>query len=574
MSATLAEALVASLARSGVRRIYGITGDSLNSVADAVRRDGTISWVHTRHEEAAAFAAAAEAYLTGTLAVCAGSCGPGNLHLINGLYEAHRDRVPVLAIASQIPTAEIGSNYFQETHPQELFRECSAYVELVLDAVQFPAVYARAVRTAVARRDVAVLVLPGDVGWQPLKGELVSVPTAAGPVGPTPSDADVGRLAAWLNEGERVTILAGAGCAQAHDELMEVARALCAPVVHALRGKESVEPNNPFDVGMTGLLGFSSGYVAMERADTLLIVGSDFPYRAFYPEKARIAQIDARGEQIGRRTRVDLAVVGDAAATLRALVPRLSRRTGDDHLRASLDHYRKARAELDGLAVPAPDGESLHPQFVARTIDQLAAADAIFTCDVGTPTLWAARYLTMNGRRRLLGSFSHGSMANALPQAIGAQLVAPERPVIALSGDGGLSMLLGELLTLRQHRLPVKVVVFNNGALGFVELEMKAAGLLEYATDLVETDFAALARAAGLRGTRVESSSALRPALEEAFAASGPAVVDVRVNRLELSKPPKLTWAEASGFSLYLMKAVLSGQGDEVVELGKRTLFG
>ncbi len=574
MPTTLAEALVGSLARSGVRRIYGITGDSLNSVADAVRRDGTISWVHTRHEEAAAFAAAAEAYLTGALAVCAGSCGPGNLHLINGLYEAHRDRVPLLAIASQIPTAEIGSNYFQETHPQELFRECSAYVELVLDAAQFPAVYARAVRTAVAQRDVAVLVLPGDVGWQRLEGELPSVPTAAGALGPTPSDADVGRLASWLNEGERVTILAGVGCAQAHDELMEVARALHAPVVHALRGKESVEPNNPFDVGMTGLLGFSSGYVAMERADTLLIVGSDFPYRAFYPEKARIAQIDARGEQIGRRTRVDLGVVGDAATTLRALVPRLARRSADDHLRASLDHYHKAREDLDRLAVPAPDGESLHPQFVARTIDQLAGPDAIFTCDVGTPTLWAARYLSMNGRRRLLGSFNHGSMANALPQAIGAQLVSPDRPVIALSGDGGLSMLLGELLTLRQHHLPVKVVVFNNGALGFVELEMKAAGLLEYATDLVETDFAAIARAAGLRGIRVESSSALRPALEEAFAAPGPAVVDVRVNRLELSKPPKLAWAEVSGFSLYLMKAVLSGQGDEVVELGKRALFG
>ncbi len=574
MSTTLAEALVGSLARSGVRRIYGITGDSLNSVADAIRRDGTISWVHTRHEEAAAFAAAAEAYLTGALAVCAGSCGPGNLHLINGLYEAHRDRVPLLAIASQIPTAEIGSNYFQETHPQELFRECSAYVELVLDAAQFPAVYARAVRTAVAQRDVAVLVLPGDVGWQRLEGELPLVPTAAGAAGPTPSDADLGRLASWLNEGERVTILAGAGCAGAHDELMEVARALHAPVVHALRGKESVEPNNPFDVGMTGLLGFSSGYVAMERADTLLIVGSDFPYRAFYPEKARIAQIDARGEQIGRRTRVDLGVVGDAATTLRALVPRLARRSADDHLRASLDHYHKAREDLDRLAVPAPDGESLHPQFVARTIDQLAGPDAIFTCDVGTPTLWAARYLSMNGRRRLLGSFSHGSMANALPQAIGAQLVSPDRPVIALSGDGGLSMLLGELLTLRQHHLPVKVVVFNNGALGFVELEMKAAGLLEYATDLVETDFAAIARAAGLRGIRVESSSALRPALEEAFAAPGPAVVDVRVNRLELSKPPKLAWAEVSGFSLYLMKAVLSGQGDEVVELGKRALFG
>ncbi len=573
MSRTVAESLVASLAGSGVGRIYGITGDSLNAVADAVRRDGRIAWVHTRHEEAAAFAAAAEAYLTGRLTVCAGSCGPGNLHLINGLYEAHRDRVPVLALASHIPSSEIGSNYFQETRPQDLFRECSAFAELVVEPSQYPTVLGRAMRTAVARRDVAVVVLPGDLGWAPLEGEPLTVPIDAPRATVSPPADRIEALARALNEGRRVTVLAGAGCAGAHDELMAVANALRAPIVHALRGKESVEPDNPFDVGMTGLLGFASGYHAMERADTLLVVGSDFPYRPFYPSKARILQVDLRGEQIGRRARVDLGVVGDAKETLRALLPRLTARTDDAHLTQCLDHYRAARADLDALAVPAPPDRPLHPQFVARTLDALAPQDAVFTCDVGTPTLWAARYLKMNGRRRLVGSFGHGSMANALPQAIGAQLSFPGRTVVSLSGDGGLSMLLGELLTLRQHALPVKVVVFNNGALGFVELEMKAAGLLEYATDLVGADFAAIAKGVGLWSARVDDSAALRPALEAAFAAPGPALVDVRVNRLELAKPPKLSWREVEGFSLYLTKAILSGRGDEVVDLARQS-FG
>ena len=574
MALTLARALVSVLARSGVRRIYGITGDSLNAVADAVRHEPSIAWVHTRHEEAAAFAAASEAYLTGELTVCAGSCGPGNLHLINGLYQAHRDRLPVLAIASHIPSAEIGSNYFQETHPQEVFRECSAFAELVVEASQFPTVLERAVRTAVGERDVAVVVLPGDLGWATLERELAPFPVAPAGARAIPRPDDVDRLAAFLNVGKRVTILAGAGCAEARGPLFALADALKAPIVHALRGKESLEPDNPFDVGMTGLLGFASGYYAMAQADTLLVVGSDFPYRAFYPANARIAQVDLRGEQIGRRTHVELGLVGDAAATLEGLLPHLHRQSDGAHLNACLEHYRKARADLDALAVPAPGAEPLHPQFLARTVSDVAAQDAIVTCDVGTPTLWAARYLRMNGQRRLVGSFSHGSMANALPQAIGAQLAFPARQVVSLSGDGGLSMLLGELLTLRQQALPVKVVVFNNGALGFVELEMKVAGLLEFATDLVATDFAAIARSAGLLGVRVERSSELRPALEQAFGHPGPALVDVCVNRLELSKPPKLTWDEVSGFSLYLTKAILSGKGDEVIDLAKRSLFG
>jgi pyruvate dehydrogenase (quinone) len=565
--------LVDALVAAGVRRIYGIAGDSLNAITDSVRRSGAIRWVHVRHEEVAAFAAGAEAHLTGQLAVCAGSCGPGNLHLINGLYDAHRSRVPVLAIAAQIPSLEIGSGYPQETHPELIFRECARYVELVSQAGQLPRVLGAAMQSAIGHRDVAVVVLPGDVAWREAEGELASstVPSAAPTV--RAGSPELAAAAERLNGCERVTILAGAGCADAHAELVAVAGALRAPVVHTMRSKEFVEPNNPFDVGMTGLLGFSSGYHAMRDSDGLLLLGTDFPYRQFYPEKAVVVQVDTRAEQIGRRTHVDLGVVGDVRSTLQGLVPLLRPKADDAHLTRSLAHYRKAREALDELAVGTTGDEPLHPQFVAKVLDGLAAPDAIFACDVGTPTIWAARYLTMNGRRRLIGSFTHASMANALPQAIGAQLSFPGRQVIAMSGDGGLAMLLGDLLTLRQEKLPVKVVVFNNGALGFVELEMKAAGILEFATELANPAFAEIAKAAGMLGLRVDTADQLAPALSQALAYDGPALVDVAVRRQELALPPSIRWDEFKGYSLYLVKAVLSGRGDEVVDLAKSTLF-
>jgi pyruvate dehydrogenase (quinone) len=569
----LAELLVDTLVAAGVKRIYGLAGDSLNGITDAIRTDERIKWIHVRHEETAAFAAGAEAHLTGSLAVCAGSCGPGNLHLINGLYDANRSRVPVLAIASHIPSYEIGSQYFQETHPESIFRECSHYCELISQSEQMPRVLEIAIQTALAKRGVAVVVLPGDVA---LREATNSTPRLNFPEIHTtirPSDEEIARTAGILNLSRKVTIFGGAGCAGAHTELMELAGKLKAPIVHALRGKEFIEYDNPFDVGMTGLLGFSSGYRAMMDCDTLLMLGTDFPYQQFYPEKATIIQVDIRGEQIGRRTKVDLGVVGDVKTTLRALLPHLTQKTDDQHISASIQHYQKARTALDDLAVGKRGEKSVHPQYVAKTINELAAKDAIFTCDVGTPTIWAARYLAMNGKRRLLGSFSHGSMASALPQAIGAQLVYPDRQVITLSGDGGLAMLMGDLLSLRQLDLPVKMIVFNNSALAFVELEMKAAGMLDFATDLRNPDFAKMAEAAGVLGLKANAPEQLRPLLAQALSHPGPALVEVVVERQELALPPSIKLDQVKGFSLFMMKAVIDGRGSEVIDLLKTNLF-
>ncbi|MEO5956287.1 MAG: ubiquinone-dependent pyruvate dehydrogenase [Nitrospiraceae bacterium] len=570
---TVAALIVETLALAGVKRMYGVAGDSLNGITDSIRKRDDIRWVSVRHEETAAFAAGAEAHLTGHLAVCAGSCGPGNLHLINGLYDAHRSRVPVLAIAAHIPSREIGSGYFQETHPEHLFRECSHFCEMVSHPEQIPRLLEIAVQTAVSRRGVSVLVIPGDIALQPA---VVSGPrlrfAAATPM-VRPSDDEIGRLADLLNGARKITILGGAGCAGAHDQLMELAGKLQAPIVHTMRGKEFIEYDNPFDVGMTGLLGFASGYYAMMNCETLLMLGTDFPYQQFFPEQATIIQIDIRGEQIGRRAKVDVGLVGDVKATLMALSPKLKQNSTDSHLKEACQHYRKARKGLDELASGEPGRKPIHPQYVARLLDEVAAEDAIFSCDVGTPTLWAARYLTMNGKRRLLGSFTHGSMANALPQAIGAQLSHPDRQVITLSGDGGLSMLMGDLLSLRQLQLPVKLVVFRNDSLGFVELEMKAAGFLDFATELQNPDFAKMAEAAGLLGLTAEAPEQMRPMLQQALAHNGPALVEVLVNRQELAMPPSIELNQMIGFSLYMIKAVLNGRGDEVLDLAKTNMF-
>ena len=572
MTATVAEVMVATLKASGVRRVYGLPGDSLNGFTDALRRDGEITWEHVRHEEAAGFAAAAEAALTGELAVCAGSCGPGNLHLINGLFDANRSRVPVLAIAAHIPAEEIGSGYFQETHPDRLFGECSVYCELVSVPEQLPRVLEMAMRAALARRGVAVVVVPGEVFLA--DAPAGSRPTAIRATQPLvrPDEESLAAAARVLNNASAVTILAGAGCAGAHDQLIALAEALKAPVVHAFRGKEFVEHDNPYDVGMTGLIGFSSGYRAMEHCDALVMLGTDFPYRPFFPEGVPVVQVDVRGEQIGKRVPVQVPLVGTVKDTADALLPLLEPKTDSVHLDRMTAHYRRTRARLDHLARPGRDGAPLHPQHIAATIDKLAAADAVFTADVGTPCIWSARYLHMNGTRRLIGSFNHGSMANALPHAIGAQAAYPGRQVVALSGDGGLAMLLGELLTLRQQQLPVKIVVFNNGALSFVELEMKAAGIPSFGTDLLDPDFAGIARAAGLFGAQVEKASELEDALRAAFDHDGPALVDVRTARQELSLPPKLTYGQIKGFTLYATRTVLSGEGSELIELTKTNL--
>jgi pyruvate dehydrogenase (quinone) len=572
MATTVADVMVATLKASGVRRVYGIPGDSLNGFTDALRKDGAIAWQHVRHEEAAGFAAAAEAALTGELAVCAASCGPGNLHLINGLFDANRSGVPVLAIAAHIPAAEIGGEYFQETHPQELFRECSVYCELVSVPEQLPRVLDMAMRAALQRGGVGVVVVPGEVFLA--EAPHGARPAAVRPVSPVmrPDEQSLAAAAQVLNAASRVTILAGAGCAGAHDQLIALAGALKAPVLHAFRGKEFVEYDNPYDVGMTGLIGFSSGYRAMEHCDALVMLGTDFPYRPFYPDGVPVIQVDVRGERIGRRVPVEVPLVGTVRDTVDALLPMITAKTDTRHLDRMTAHYRRARARLDKLARDRSTDSPLHPQYVAATIDKLAAADAVFTADVGTPCIWAARYLRLNGARRLIGSFNHGSMANALPQAIGAQAAQPGRQVITLSGDGGIAMLLGELITLHQQHLPVKVVVFNNGALSFVELEMKAAGIVTYGTDLDNPDFAGIARAAGLFGTRVDKADQLEGALRDAFGHDGPALVEVRTARQELSLPPKLTYGEIKGFSLYATRTILSGGGEELIELTKTNL--
>ena len=571
---TVAETIVAHLKASGVRRVYGLPGDSLNGFTDALRRDGSIEWLHVRHEEAAAFAATAEATLTGQLAVCAASCGPGNTHLINGLFDASRSRVPVLAIAAQIPSHEIGTGYFQETHPQELFRECSVYCELVSTAAQLPGILRIAMRTAVSREGVAVLVIPGDILLETAAGEEAVSAIRRTVTLSRPADDELAAAAALLNASERVTILAGAGCAGAHAELMETARILQAPIVHTLRGKEQVEYDNPFDVGLTGLLGFESGYRAMESCDALLILGADFPYRDFYPSDVPVVQVDVRGEQIGHRIAVQYPLVGTVKDTLAAMTPLLHAKDASDrnHLGRMRHHYARTRRDLDKLASADHNRSPLHPQYVAQAVSEAASEDAIFIPDVGSPIIWSARYLAMNGRRRLIGSFLHGSMANAMPQAIGAQAAYPGRQVITLSGDGGIAMLLGDLITLRQHQLPVKIVVFDNSALAFVELEMLSAGIPTFGTDLTNPDFAEVARAVGIYGVRVERPDELRPALQAAFEHDGPALVDVLTVRQELSVPPHVTFSQLKGVSLFAGRMVLSGRGDELVELARENV--
>jgi len=572
MARTGADLIIETLKTAGVRRIYGVAGDSLNGLTDSLRRTPEIDWIHMRHEEAGAFAAGAEAHLTGELAVCAGSCGPGNLHLINGLFDCQRSRVPVLAIAAHIPSTEIGGQYFQATHPEHLFAECAHYVELVSNIDHLPRILDKAIRIAVAQRGVAVVVIPGDIALQSTDARVAGWVAPRPPV-VRPGDAELDALAALLDAGQKVALMCGAGCAGAHAQVIELARTLGAPIIHSLRGKEHVEYDNPFDVGMTGLIGFASGYAAMKECDTLLLLGTDFPYRQFYPEKARIAQIDLRAESLGNRCRLETGVVGDVGATIAALLPRLKAKTSRAFLDAALKHYNETRADLDKLAENKPGGDGkIHPQYLSRLVSELADDDAIVTCDVGTPTVWAARYLRMNGKRRLIGSFNHGSMANAMLQAIGAQATYRDRQVISMSGDGGFSMMMGDFISLTQLGLPVKVIILNNGTLGFVEMEMKAGGFLDTAVELKNPNFAAMAEAMGIKGIRVEAPEKLEDALRQAFTHKGPALVDVVSARQELSMPPKTTFGQAYHFGLFALKAVMDGRATQLVDLARTNL--
>jgi pyruvate dehydrogenase (quinone) len=571
----VAEQFVDILVRAGVQRLYGVVGDSLNPVVDAVRRTRGIDWVHVRHEETAAFAAGAEAQLTGRLAACAGSCGPGNLHLINGLYDAHRSMAPVLALASHIPSSEIGLSYFQETHPDRLFRECSHYCELISHPAQMPRVLQTAVQHAVGRGGVSVVALPGDIASQPAPDKPTEHALVTARPTVRPGDAEIDALVRLVDDAEKVTLFCGSGTQGAHAEVMQFAERIKAPVGHALRGKEWIQYDNPYDVGMSGLLGYGAAYEATHECDLLLLLGTDFPYNAFLPDggKVRIAQVDVRPEHLGRRSQLDLAVWGDVRETLRCLVPRVRPKKS----RAFLDRMLKKHADaLEGVVKAytrkVEKHTPLHPEYVASVLDGLAADDAVFTVDTGMCNVWAARYLTPNGRRRIIGSFTHGSMANALPQAIGAQLIDRRRQVVSLSGDGGFTMLMGDFLTLIQHDLPVKVVLFNNSSLGMVELEMLVAGLPSYGTANHNPDFAAVARAAGAYGVRVEKPKHLAGALKEAFAHKGPALVDVVTDPNALSIPPKIKAEMVTGFALSASKIVLDGGVGRMLQMARSNL--
>ncbi|MDK1473886.1 pyruvate dehydrogenase [Streptomyces sp. 549] len=570
---TVAEQFVDILVRSGVRRLYGVVGDSLNPVVDAIRRTPAIDWVQVRHEETAAFAAGAEAQLTGRLAACAGSCGPGNLHLINGLYDAHRSMAPVLALASHIPSSEIGTGYFQETHPDRLFGECSHYNELISSRLQMPRVLQTAIQHAVGRSGVSVVALPGDIASQeaPERAEEHALVTSRPTV--RPGDEEIRALAAMVDDARRVTLFCGSGTAGAHREVMEFAAKVKAPVGHALRGKEYIQYDNPFDVGMSGLLGYGAAYEATHDCDLLILLGTDFPYNAFLPDDVRIVQVDVRPEHLGRRSKLDLGVWGDVRETLRCLLPQVREKQD----RSFLDRMLKKHANaLEGVVKAytrkVEKHTPIHPEYVAAVLDEEADDDAVFTVDTGMCNVWAARYLTPNGRRRVIGSFTHGSMANAVPQAIGAQFIDRRRQVVSMSGDGGFSMLMGDFLTLVQYDLPVKVVLFNNSSLGMVELEMLVAGMPAHGTANHNPDFAAVARAAGAHGVRVEKPKELRGALRDAFRHKGPALVDVVTDPNALSIPPKIRAEMVTGFALSASKMVLDGGVGRMVQMARSNI--
>ncbi|KQZ68824.1 pyruvate dehydrogenase [Nocardioides sp. Root151] len=576
MAQELASQFVEQLQSAGVQRIYGIVGDSLNPIVDAVRRTGGsakggIDWVHVRHEEAAAFAASAEAQLTGKLAVCAGSCGPGNLHLINGLYDANRSGAPVLALASHIPSRQIGSGYFQETHPDRIFTECSVYSELVSTTDQAPRVVRDAIQHAVARRGVAVVTLPGDVADLEASAPTPSCrPVEPGALHPAPES--VRRLADAINKADKVAIFAGAGVQGAHDEVIELAARINAPIGHSLRGKDFIQFDNPFDIGMTGLLGYGAAAEGIEDADLLLLLGTDFPYDQFLPDTPT-AQVDRAAEHIGRRTEVAVPVHGDVLPTLAALLPLVEAKKSDRFLTRMLKKHDKLMNKAVGAYTRKVDKlVPIHPEYAASVLDDVADEDAIFTADTGMCNVWTARYIRPLGTRRLIGSYLHGSMANALPHAIGAQMSHPDRQVISVSGDGGLSMLLGELVTAAALKIPIKVVLFNNSTLGMVKLEMLVDGLPDFGVDVPDTNYAAVAQAMGFHAQRVVQPTDLEEAYRAAFAHDGPALVEIITDPQALSLPPKITSEQVFGFATAMSKIVLNKGAGEAVSMARSNM--
>jgi pyruvate dehydrogenase (quinone) len=565
MPQRVADELIRRLAEAGVERIYGVVGDSLNPVTDALRLNSKVKWIHVRHEETGAYAAGAEAQLTGKLAACGGSCGPGSLHMINGLFDAHRSNAPVLAIASHIPTSEIGTGYFQETHPEILFKECSHYCEMISNPKQFERVLHIAMQNALGKGGVGVIVLPGDVGGADFPADGTPRSLVGRRPSVRPGEKDLARLAELINSSRKVALFCGVGCENAHDEVVALAEKVKAPVGHTYRGKPFVEYDNPYDVGMTGMIGFGMCYEAIHECDLLVLLGTDFPYDKFLPTKTKIAQIDIRVDRLGRRSRLDLGIWGDVRETLQALIPMLNAKTDREYVDATVrkhkEKLRKMNVYVDHVGKRTP----MHPEPVAATLSELAAPDAIFTADTGMCNVWNARHIKATKGRRMLGSFNHGSMANALPQAIGAQCAYPGRQVVAMCGDGGFAMTMGDILTITQYNLPIKLVVFDNSALGMVKLEMETAGMPDFQTDLKNPNFAKMAEAIGIMGVRIENPADLSSGIKKALEASGPALIDVVTDANALSIPSHADRSQAVGFALAMGKMVLSGNIEEVV---------
>ena len=568
MGKKVADQIVEMLVSNNVKRIYAVTGDSLNELNDAVRRSGKIQWIHVRHEEVGAYAAAAEAELDG-LACCAGSSGPGHVHLINGLYDANRSGVPIIAIASTINTPEFGVDYFQATNTYKLFDDCSVYNELASTPKQVPRMLQAAIQNAVHKKGVAVFGLPGDVSAMPAEESSTSMYNYHSETILRPSDNEMQKLADLVNKHPKISIYCGIGAREAHDDIIKLAGLLKAPIGYSFRGKMGMQHNNPFEVGMTGLLGVPSAFHAMHESDVVILLGTDFPYEHFMPVKNKIIQVDEKPERLGRRAKLEMGLTGKITDTIAALLPLIKEKEDDSFLNAQLDFYEKVKKNLNVYVNDSGSEDHISPEFVASTINEMANDDTVFTVDTGMCCVWGARYIHGTGKRIMLGSFNHGSMANAMPMAIGAQLAYPDRQVVAFCGDGGLSMLLGDLATIKQYNLPIKLIVFNNRSLGMVQLEMQVEGLPNNQTDMVNPDFEMVAEAMGFKGISVTNPADVKPSLEEAFAHDGPVLVSVFTNPQALAMPPKMEFDQMKGYALSISKMILSGRMDEVLEMVK-----
>jgi pyruvate dehydrogenase (quinone) len=566
MNKNISDQLVEILVDAGIQRIYAVTGDSLNHVNAAVHRNGKIKWIHVRHEETAAFAAGAEAQLNG-LACCAGSSGPGHVHLINGLYDAHRSSASVLAIASTLPTKEFGTSYFQETNTIKLFDDCSCYNQVAATPSQLPRMLQAALQHAVHKKGVAVLGLPGDITDLPaVEAETTTILFRNRPV-VRPSDDELVQLAELLNSHKNVTIYCGLGAAEAHKEVIQLAEKLKAPVAYSYKAKMAIQHDNPYEVGLTGLLGIPSAYHSMHECELLILLGTDFPYTPFMPVENKIVQIDIKPETLGRRAKLDIGLCGDVKDTLQALMPMIKIKDDTTFLDLQVKCYKEVKKNLLIYVKDPGKPNAIHPEFVVSIINELAAKDAIFTVDTGMSCVWAARYIEGTGERKMLGSFNHGSMANAMPQAIGAALACPGKQVIAFCGDGGLSMMMGDLMTIIQYKLPVKIIVFNNRTLGMVKLEMEVAGIPDQETDMLNPDFAKIAEAMGMPGITINDPGYVKSELEKAFLQEGPLLVSVQTDPNALAMPPKLEFDQMKGLTLFMGKMMLSGRMDEVFNI-------